>query len=393
MRMPDPYRVLFPLGAAYAVVGTLVWLIAPLAGVPYPGPLHRALMIEGFELGFVSGFLLTALPGLTHGERCRPGELAIAALAQVSFGALALAGRLPAAHAAAFVGVALLAAAAVRRARPGRGAPPEEFAFVGLGLALGLAGTGLAAAFGDAAPFGLPARFAERLISLGMVLSLVLGVGGLLVPTFTGMRDPLEIPGIARPHQRPPRRAFLAIVAAALVGAFALEALGRPVAGAWLRAAAAGAIVLLVWKLFRAPGRRDRSAFAMWGSGWLVLAGLVLAALLPRLPLLGLHVTFVGGFGLLTLAIATRVVVAHGGYGLSDEPVVLGRWLVPAVALALLLRVAAELVPARAGALLALAGAAWAAAWLGWLARALPRMLRHAPEPLLGIHPLPRREP
>ena len=35
------------------------------------------------------------------------------------------------------------------------------------------------------------------MISLGMVLSLVLGLGGLLVPTFSGMAPPLVVPGRA----------------------------------------------------------------------------------------------------------------------------------------------------------------------------------------------------
>ena len=109
-------------------------------------------------------------------------------------------------------------------------------------------------------------RFGDRLLSLGMVLSLVLGVGGLLVPTFSGMRDPLEIPLIARPHERGPRLAFYAAVMAALIAAFALEIAGLPSAGAIVRALAGSAILMMVWKLPRGPGRGDLSAYAMWGD-------------------------------------------------------------------------------------------------------------------------------
>src|SRR4030065_420050 len=88
----EPYRLLFPLGVAYAIAGALVWTVAALGWMPYPGPLHRALMIQGFEQSFVVGFLLTALPGLTHSERCRPAELAAGFAAMAAFGVFAFGG-------------------------------------------------------------------------------------------------------------------------------------------------------------------------------------------------------------------------------------------------------------------------------------------------------------
>src|SRR5512135_2057051 len=76
---PEPYRLLFPLGAAFALAGVAPWLAAPF-GVAWPGPLHMALMIEGFEQSFVLGFLLTAMPAFTRGGRCARWELAAAVL-------------------------------------------------------------------------------------------------------------------------------------------------------------------------------------------------------------------------------------------------------------------------------------------------------------------------
>jgi len=73
-----PYRVLFPIGAALALIGVAPWALYALGLAPWPGPLHRALMIRCFEQSFVLGFMLTAMPGLTHAERCRPAELGIA---------------------------------------------------------------------------------------------------------------------------------------------------------------------------------------------------------------------------------------------------------------------------------------------------------------------------
>jgi uncharacterized protein involved in response to NO len=320
------------------------------------------LMIQGFEQGFVLGFLLTAIPGFTHGERCRPSELAIATLSALAFGIAVLTGRFALAEGTFVVSVLLLLAAVARRvARPGL-APPLEMMFVVFGLLLGLAGglVQLAAATGlaETAP-----RLGERLISLGMVLSLVLGVGGLLVPVFAGMRDPLVIPGVAGPHERRGRKVFYGALIALFALAFLAEMAGLPRLGALVRALAASAVGLLVWKLTRLPERR-----VLW-----------VMALVPTFTLGALHLVFIGGFAFLTLGIGTRVVVAHGHFPISDESRTLTPLVVATVAVAVLARLAAEWVPARAPALLGLSGASWMLGWLLWAVRALPRIVRTRP--------------
>lgn len=384
----DPYRLLFPLGALYAIAGVAPW-IAYAGGVAgYPALLHRALMIQGFELCFVLGFLLTAMPAFTRGERCRVWELGAALALALGFGVALAAGWDAFAHTAFTAAVLLLAAAAFRRVRGAALAPAEEFGFVGLGLALGGLGgvLQLAAALGawsDPAP-----NFGSRLVSLGMVLSLVSGVGALLVPTFAGIRDPLVIPGVAGAHQRRGRRGLYVVIGLGLAGAFALEAAGARAAGAWARAAAVTAMIAWVWKLWRRPGHATRAAWSLWASGWLTALGLVMAAAMPLHAIAALHLTFVGGYGLLTLAIATRVVVSHGRHGLEVEETLVSRPVVALLAAAVALRLAAEWTPA-AGASHALGAAAacWVAAWLLWGWRMLPRVLAPAPGPGATVTP------
>ena len=132
-----------------------------------------------------------------------------------------------------------------------------------------------------------------------MVLSLVLGVGTLLVPVFAQIRDPLAIPGIARPHQRSGRRPFYAVVIAALTGAFALEGLGQERAGMALRAAAAIAMVGWVWKLWRRPGRSTVPTWSMWAPAGASLAIAAAWPVLARRPPRHVH----RYFWLLTIAI------------------------------------------------------------------------------------------
>ena len=374
----EPYRLCFPLGLLYGVIGASLWIVAATNGLWYPAVLHRTLMIEGFELSFVVGFLLTALPGLTHSRPTSGAEAGTAFAALALFGVFALLGWHGAAHLCTIVALLSVIVAAARRLPTASQPPPEEFVHVGLGLLFGLAGAGLLAAeaFGMA-PVG-PPRFTSHLLSIGMVLTLVLGVGSLLVPTFIGMRGPLEIIGIAKAHERLPRRLFHVAIALALLAAFVLEFRDEPVWGARLRAAAASVVVLLAWKLTRGPGRGDRSAWSMWGSGVFLVLGLAVAALGPHWSMAGLHIVFIGGFGLLTFAIATRAVIAHGKFGLPAEPKVLGAAVVMLLLAALTGRVLAELRPAGALHWYALSASLWVLASAMWFRAAWPRIRRVA---------------
>src|SRR5262245_24174159 len=136
----EPYRVLFPIGVACAMVGAGVWPIHALGLLPYPGTLHRLLMIQGFELSFIMGFLLTAMPAFTHGPRCHGLELLPSVVCLVGFAIASLAGAGAAAQIAFLLAILVLLAAGLRRIARAAQKPPEEFAFVAFGLALGAAG-------------------------------------------------------------------------------------------------------------------------------------------------------------------------------------------------------------------------------------------------------------
>lgn len=365
----EPYRLLFPIGLTYGLIGAGVWPLHALGVIPYPGIAHPRFMIQGFEQGFVLGFLLTAMPGITKGPPCHPAELAAAVAASLAFGVTSLMGDWRGSAVAFAVSMVLLVVAVGRRLRPSPAPRPMELMFVGFGLLMGLLGGVREIVAGGIDPF------AATWISLGMVLSLVLGLGSLLVPTFTMMKSPLEIPGIAAAHEAGRRAALYGVLIAALAIAFVAEEIGQPRAGAFVRAVTATVMVVLVWKLFRPPGRRDASAFAMWTAGWFIVLGLWTVALVPGFTLGGLHLVFIGGFALLTLGIGTRVLVAHGSYPLTDERIVLSPLLVATVLLALVARLAAEADRSRFVPWLAISGAFWVVGWALWAFRAMPRLV------------------
>jgi len=379
--VPDPYRVLFPLGIAAALAGLVPWiLVAAHLAVAWPGPAHAALMVQGFELAFICGFLLTAMPAFTHGPRCTPLELGAVTLwvgAYVVLRALSV----PFAAWAYLAALAALGFVLARRLRPGKAAPPEEFLLVGTGLALGLAGAVVQVLVSLGVMPEAAERAGVRCVSLGMLPALVLGLGGLLVPTFARMSDPLTIAGIAKAGERPRRRAFLATVAGLLVLAVNLEFAGQVAPAAWSRALAALLSTQLAWKLWRLPGRRDRLSWAIWTAGWCLALGFLAAAVWPLHRVEAWHVAFAGGYTLLTLGIGTRVVVSHGGHAMSEENAVLSTLAVAALVAATVVRALAPVLdPARATLHHGIAAALAIVALGGWLLAAWPRLRRTRPK-------------
>jgi uncharacterized protein involved in response to NO len=373
----EPYRILFPVGALFAIVGVALWPALALGLGVWPGELHARLMAQGFELAFIGGFLLTFLPRVTRTlEIVRPRDTWIVLACTLLFGAAAWMNVAVVAQAAFVVALLTLTLVFIDRLRRRKNDPPEELFFIPLGIALGLVGglVQLAAALGwivEPAP-----RFGLRLVSLGMVLAIVLGVGAILVPTFIGIKDPLVIPKIAGAHERAGRRFFYAVLAQLFVATFVLEALGLAQAGALLRALVGGIMLLWVWKLWRLPSRAGTTGWLLWTAGVCVGLGLVATALWPAHAGGLQHLTLLGGYGFLTAGIATRVIVTHGGHGVDAERLVLDPVTLMLLALALVMRLGAEFAgPAMNGWLMS-SGATWCLAWIAWLVRVLPRV-RH----------------
>ncbi len=382
---PDPYRVLFPLGILAALAGLLPWLVFAVAArgwwpeswpLWWPGPAHAALLAQGFELAFICGFLLTAMPAFTHGPRCTPGELAVVTTLVGTF-ILLRAFEVPY---AAWAWLATLLAVGVivgRRVRLGAAAPPEEYLLVATGIALGVAG-GVVQVLVAHGVLGIVAeRTGVRCVSLGMLPALVLGLGSLLVPTFARMENPLDIVGWARAGDRPRRRAFTLLIAALLVLSVNAEFLGRGTLGGWLRAIAVLVSTQLAWKLWRLPGRRDRLSWSIWTAGWGLVVGFTAAAIWPLHRVEAWHVAFVGGYALLTLGIGTRVVVSHGGHANTEERALLSTPALGALGLALLVRALGPVLwPTRIALHHGLAAALGVLAFCLWLAAAWPRVRR-----------------
>src|SRR5437588_7139123 len=195
----DPYRIFFPLGIVLGVMGVAIW---PLYyyGVTegYSGRAHAFVQPDGFLYAFIAGFLLTAIPRFTGTE---PPSRRVQCVLAAIIAACAIAFEFQFFIAGQTIFVIehfILIALAIRRFRRRRQDPPETFPLVGLGLLSGtlaaLINAGIA--WNIIGPFWDP--LGKRLMTEGMVLLLVLGIGGFLGPRLLGFAQLPQFTNIGR---------------------------------------------------------------------------------------------------------------------------------------------------------------------------------------------------
>ncbi len=363
----EPFRLFFPAGLLWSLIGVLLWPLFYAGELSFhPGIAHARLMIQGFGGALVLGFLGTAGPRMASAPKWTPLELT--ALFLVHSAGCVLHLRLQ--HGAgdlAFLLVltGLLVGLLVRVARFRREWPPPQLLLALTGLGCGLVGTLLWLTPDPAA--SLPRqRLANLLVHQGLLLPPVLGIGSFLFPRLLGGSFG---EGSGTPDTR--RRLQRALLASGLlVASFALEAWDGARSGPLLRAATAAWYLLAEIRWRRAPGDAPRgtlTAGLFWALG-LGLGGLLLMALLPERRLAVGHLLYAGGFGLLMLVVASRVVFGHSG---ELEGFARRGWrprlLLFLAVLATLTRATADFFPAILISHHIYAAWTWAAAALFWL--------------------------
>ncbi len=377
----DPWRIFFPLALALAWAGVFHWIpYGAGATDAYRAVFHATAQIEGFLTALAAGFLLTFVPRRTGRAPASAGGIAVIALALAgATGAAWLewwaAGQL--AWLLAVVALGLFVARRLWSPGVGRRLPPV-FLWVPAGLAGGAAGALLVAAAAIAGPREAPLawRLGRDALFQGLFTALVVGVGGAMLPTLTRGEPARE----GRAGDGPLRAVHLA-AAALFFATFALDGLGAERTGLALRGALAGAALVgeaRLWRPVTAPGLHR---WLIWLAAWLVPGGLLAAAALPGVRAAALHVLFVGGFGLLALAVSIHVAVSHSGRPgrLAGRP-----WQVQALGLLLLaalgFRLLAGLDAGRVRPWLLLAAASFLLATLAWGALVVPALRAAAPQ-------------
>jgi len=363
----EPFRVFFASGMLWSIVGVSLWPLFYADGLGFsPNFVHARLMIQAFGGACVVGFLGTAGPRMASAPKLTSVEL-FALFGLHTAGGIAHLMLHPRAGDACFLALLLLLlfCLVIRVAKFRRDWPPPQMLLAVTGLLCGIAGTALwlqRATYADAKMM----RLAGLLLYQGLLLPPVLGIGSFLFPRILGgdFGEP------ATPGER--RRSLLRAVCAALllVASFALESWGHVRSGCALRAAVALAYLLAEVKWRRGADDAPRGSLAnglFWalGTAWL---GLALPLFFYARHVALEHLLYIGGFGLLIVVVASRVLFGHSGEldGFSRSS-----WFVRLIILLVLVaaatRASADFLPAGAVSHHQYAAWTWGTAALLWL--------------------------
>ncbi len=272
---------------------------------------HAMVQVQGFLICFALGFLFTMLPRRTESD---PPSLP---LLVVSFacpiGTTVAAGLELWSVAQAFWLVLLVAVFlfAWPRLRRGGRRPPANFIWLIAALACGVVGSVLTG-FGAAMPgMWTLHELGRGLVLQGLFCCLVVGIGGFAVPLMTRGSAPRDL-GSYRESSRDLALNGLGVLL--LLLSFALEHYLALRLGYALRGVTMLLALLLSAQIHRPPNRPGLIRWLLFIGIWCAPLGYLVAAAVPRLGKGGLHVTFIGGFGLLALAVSSQVILGHGGY-------------------------------------------------------------------------------
>jgi uncharacterized protein involved in response to NO len=333
----------------------------------YSGRSHAFVQTDCFLYAFIAGFLWTAIPKFT-------GTPAPSRTIQYFLASLLVAQTIAfesqyftAGHLLFIVAHATFISVVVRCFVKRQHPPPETFVFVGLGLFAGMTGAIINAGISLAWIGSAMDLLGKRLLTEGMVLLLVLGVGGFLGPRLLGFA---ELPNFQNLEKlsgkaKPPRTVILRreiyatagfLLVLSVIGEYGLKLPNL----AWLRAAIATLVILMNIRPWRKPLTRTTLAWCVWTAHWLLITALWLLVAVPKYRIDFLHVMFIGGFTLLILAVGTRVALSHGGHALTEEhrswPLRIG--LITGI-IAMFARIGAPFTPNLYFAHLAWAGELW----------------------------------
>lgn len=356
----DPYRLLFPLGVFLAWVGVGQWLLFSLgAETKFRVIFHAMVQVQGFLGCFIAGFLFTFIPRRTMTEPPAAWQTIWAAANPVLLAAFAWEERWALSQVFWLLQLGLLgqfAFSRVRRAKSERPIVPSLL-WIPAALGIGLFGALLT-------PFPGWHDVGRSLVLEGFVTALVIGIGAMLVPVITRGEAPTAPENSSRAY------ALNALAIIVFVASFlpALAGLLEQRAGYLLRLGVVCFVFVRGARLWKRPTQGGLNRKVVQLAGWCVPLAYVLLAAWPSQRSLGLHVLFIGGFGLLAMTVGHHVIKAHSGDGAWLLASARGTWgLLLCMAVSLAARVAMQLDPVHYKGWMTLAATAFVGGGAFWL--------------------------
>lgn len=310
----EPFRLFFPLGILASVIGVLLWPAFFRGWIPYyPLEAHARWMVIGFGGSFITGFLGTAGPSLLGNKPWTAVELGMLVLTALAMMSCLAANRIAAADLLAGIWLLGMLGSLVIRVFHGRqDIPPPGLPLAALGIG-GAGVAGIMLSLVTTIGYSVETYSFLRIVYFqGLLWLPVLGVAPYLIPRFFGKESPhsFEDSGTIPPGWM--RASSISVLAGLLmVTSFALEAWVDVRAGMILRILVFTSYLFLCVPGLFPVGRVNGLGLALRlvvpcaASGWL------LAVLFPLLRIGVLHLAFIGGAGMLMLAVGTRVIFGH----------------------------------------------------------------------------------
>jgi uncharacterized protein involved in response to NO len=310
-----PYSLLFLFGLLSSVLGVSIWGMV-FSGIHYwedPLTIHKTMMFGLFMFSFIEGFLFTALPNFTKGQR--PSAKFYHLILFFKFAQLI--GFFIDSYNVMLVFLisdllALIVFIFIQYQKK-KSNPPPSFIFVVLGISYGLLYFTL--------EWIAPVHNQALLLEYGFILNIILGVGLKIIPVLLGRVE--SSPAFVLEKKRKSffdlikkheHFLFLGLINLALV----IQLLGQFFAGSLLMTAALLGLFHRKLQVFKLPKNRTLVTYGIWIALWSIITGTLLSGM-ESFTIFGRHIFFISGIALLTIMIASRVTLSHGGHGLQLE--------------------------------------------------------------------------
>jgi uncharacterized protein involved in response to NO len=305
----EPYILLFSTGCLAGIIGLAFWIFFQLGFIQfYPRALHGNLMFFGFFWSFVAGFLMTAIPKMTSTLAAQVWEISIG-IGLVFFQIVLNVRNLTDASVAIFlVQNIFLLFFILRRFLMNRKVPFFGFVFIPMAFAQSILGVVLFYFYNDR---NLLLQFAGE----AFIMNLILGLGSRLIPVIS------RLPNALLPNESSKSDHLLGPVVTLLcinVG-YWCDIFNFKTVGAAIRIIGTLFAAIYLLKIFVKPVTWSFVGIGLKTAVILLTLGQVLSLPYFNSELAGQHFIYIGGFSMITLLVATRVMLAHGGQTLNYE--------------------------------------------------------------------------
>jgi len=309
-KIDNPYKILFSLGIASGILGVLIWVLFNNQLISfYPKQAHAQIMFFGFFWSFVAGFLFTAIPRMTGTHFASSLDVALSSIFVLLQNVINYTQFYNFSPFIFILQTFFLLYFIIPRFLEKKKIPFDGFLFFPAAFFMSLLGATLYYYNNDT-------RFLFAFTGEAFLTNLIVGLGSRLIPALSRLPNAFMHPGMVVPLKW--KSALLKV--AILNFSFVIEVLNYKEAAYLLRLLVVGYIAINSFGLFK-----KSSVFSMMGLGLKVSVLFIIFSYVSKLLLFNdssvanAHLLYIGGLGLLTLLVATRVTLSHSQTNLDYE--------------------------------------------------------------------------